>query len=240
MMTDPAQQHLARRRIWQAKYAIRACYRGWYERMRPYIAEGPSFEIGAGAGDFKSFWPGLLTSDIVPTPFVDVAADALQLPIASGTLGNLLVIDLLHHLGDPHRFLSEASRVLRSGGRLLAVEPYITPLSYLGYRLLHHETIWFGGYQRSGDKSDPWEGNLALPNLLLGRELCLWPRRHPELRIVHRQKFGLLDFQLACGFKPYALVRRPRVYDTLLALDRRLDALAFLWGFRLFCVIEKR
>ena len=55
--------------------------------------------------------------------------------------------------------------MLRPGG-VLAIEPYITPVSYVGYRAFHHENIWFGGYQRSADKSDPWEGNLALPNLL--------------------------------------------------------------------------
>lgn len=239
-MTDAADEHSARRRIWQEKYAIRACYRGWYERMRGFITPGASLEVGAGAGDFKSLWPGLITSDLVWTRWIDLAADALRLPVRSGALSNVLVIDLLHHLRDPHVFLDEVSRVLRTGGRLLCIEPYITPVSYLGYRLFHHENIWFGGYQRSADKSDPWEGNLALPNLLWGREIGLWSRRHRDLRIVHRRKFGLLDFQLACGFKPYALVRRPRVYDALLAIDRRLDVLAFLWGFRLFCVVEKQ
>lgn len=238
-MSESPDQHLQRRRIWNEKYAIRACYRGWFERMKPYIVDGPSIEIGAGSGDFKSFWPSLLGSDVVPSPLVDFAADAQRLPLPDDSLANIVVIDLLHHLADPHRFFEEASRVLRPGGRILAVEPYITPASWLGYRLLHHEDVWFGGYHRKGAAKDPWDGNLALPNLIFGRELAAWPTRHPRLRVIVRRQFGLLDFQLACGFKPYALVKSPTWYDRVLKFDRALDVLARLWGFRIFCVIEK-
>lgn len=239
-MDAAAEQHLARRRIWEAKYAIRACYAGWMERLRPFIVAGRSFEVGAGSGHMKTLWPGLIESDVVATPYVDVVADGMRLPVADGCLGNLLVIDLLHHLRDPHAFFDEAARVLRPGGRVLAIEPHISPLSWLGYRLLHHEDIYFGGYHRSSAKDDPWEGNLALPNILFGREASTWPQRHPTLRILHRRRFSLLDFQMAGGFKPYAFVGRQRLYDLLLTLDRRLDPLGFLLAFRILVVIERQ
>lgn len=273
-MDAAAQQLIDRRRIWQDKYAIRACYRGWYERMRPFIGPGRSVEVGAGSGDFPSFWPGLLTTDIVPVPWLDFVADGMKLPVAGGSLGNLVVIDLLHHLRDPHDFFKEASRVLQPGGRVLGIEPYITPVSWLGYRLMHHEDIWFRSYQKpQGEKSqasvageprepvgwhglaqarvsgprqamgeskeDPWQGNLALPNILFGRERGAWPSRHPDLRIVRACKFGLFDFQLAGGFKPYAFIGRRRLYDAFHRLDRMLDPLGSLCGFRIFVVIEK-
>jgi len=237
--TEAAEQHVARRRVWESKYAIRACYRGWFERLRPFIAPGRSLEIGAGSGHFKTLWPELMESDVVATPFVDLVADGMRLPVATGALGNLLVVDLLHHLRDPHLFLDEAARVLRPGGRLLAIEPYITPLSWVGYRFLHHEDIYFGGYHRSAAKDDPWEGNLALPNLLFSREAGDWPRRHPGLKIIHQRRFSLFDFQLAGGFKPYAFVKSPRLYDWILAVDRRLDWAGRLAGFRIFCVLER-
>ncbi|HOB72906.1 MAG TPA: methyltransferase domain-containing protein [Phycisphaerae bacterium] len=238
-INEAAGQHLARRRVWESKYAIRACYRGWFERLRPFIAPGRSLEIGAGSGHFKTLWPELIESDVVTTPYVDLVADGMRLPIAAESLGNLLVVDLLHHLRDPHLFFDEAVRVLRPGGRVLAIEPYITPLSWLGYRLRHHEDIYFGGYHRCAAKDDPWAGNLALPNLLFAREAADWPARHPELRIIHRQCFSLFDFQLAGGFKPYAFISNARLYDWVLAVDRRLDWIAALAGFRIFCVIER-
>jgi hypothetical protein len=131
---------------------------------------------------------------------------------------------------------------------MLAVEPFITPVSWLGYRLLHHEDIWFRDYQRPAGsvdggaapvKADPWQGNLALPNLLFSRERRDWPRRHPLLHIIRWQKFGLLDFQLAGGFKPWSLVRKPGVYHAVQAIDRMLDPLGALLGFRIFCVVER-
>ena len=61
-------------------------------------------------------------------------------------------------------FLREAARVLRPGGRLLLMEPYITPVSYVGYKLLHHEDICFNRYHRRVVKYDPWSGNLAMAN----------------------------------------------------------------------------
>jgi len=236
---EAARQHMARRGVWEEKYAIRACYRGWFERLRPFIAAGTSLEVGAGSGHFKTLWPELIESDVVATPYVDLVADGMFLPVAAGSLSNILVVDLLHHLADPHVFFDEAVRVLRPGGRVLAVEPYITPLSWVGYRLLHHEDIYFGGYHRSKDKADPWEGNLAVPNLLFGREAGDWPRRHPELRIVHERRFSLFDFQLAGGFKPYAFIGRPRLYDWVVAVDRKLDCIGPLVGFRILCVVER-
>lgn len=236
---DPALEHLQRRQIWDRKYAIRACYRGWYERLRPYIVAGPSVEIGAGSGCYQDLWPGLITSDVVFTPYVDLVADGLRLPFADGSLSNLLVTDLLHHLRDPHIFFDEADRVLRPGGRVLAIEPYITLASRVAYRLMHHEDVWFGGYHRNPEKDDPWAGNMAIANLIFTREASAWPARHPSLRVICRHRFSLLDFQLAGGFKPYAFVGRPRLYDLALAVDRRLDWLAPLCGFRIMCVVEK-
>lgn len=236
---DPAAEHIARRQIWDRKYAIRACYAGWYARMKPFILSGPSVEIGAGSGQFRQFWPGLITTDVVRTPYVCMVADGMRLPVADTSLSNLLVIDLLHHLADPHVFFDEAARALRPGGRVLALEPYITPVSWLAYKTMHHEDVWFGGYHKAGPGKSPWDGNMAIPNLIFGRERRDWPRRHPTLRITHQRKFSFFDFQLAAGFKPYAYVGHPRWYDFFRGLDRLIEPLAFLCGFRIFCVIEK-
>jgi SAM-dependent methyltransferase len=187
----------------------------------------------------RDFWPELITSDVVQTPYVDLVADGLRLPLAAGCLGNLVVIDLLHHLRDPHLFLDEAARVLQPGGRVLAIEPYVTPGSFLAYRLMHHEDICFTRYHRSADKTDPWQGNLAMANVIFLRQGRQWPQRHPSLRIGVLRYFSLFDFQLAGGFKPYAFVGRPRLYDFFAALDRQLDWLAPVFGFRVLCVIER-
>ena len=48
-------------------------------------------------------------------------ADALALPVASGSVDNVLFVAALHAIGDVPGAAAEAVRVLRPGGRLVAV-----------------------------------------------------------------------------------------------------------------------
>ena len=50
-------------------------------------------------------------------------ADATRLPFRSGTFDAVLVRDLLHHVPDRRAVVSEALRVLRSGGSITVIEP---------------------------------------------------------------------------------------------------------------------
>ena len=50
-------------------------------------------------------------------------ADAACLPFRSGTFDAVLVRDLLHHVPDRRAVISEALRVLRSGGSITVIEP---------------------------------------------------------------------------------------------------------------------
>ena len=50
-------------------------------------------------------------------------ADATRLPFRSGTFDAVLVRNLLHHVPDRRAVVSEALRVLRSGGSITVIEP---------------------------------------------------------------------------------------------------------------------
>jgi len=52
-----------------------------------------------------------------------LCADAQRLPFADGAFDVILIRDLLHHVRERGRVLSEVRRLLRSGGRLLLIEP---------------------------------------------------------------------------------------------------------------------
>jgi SAM-dependent methyltransferase len=52
---------------------------------------------------------------------VVVRADALALPVASGSVDNVLFVAALHAIGDVPGAVAEAVRVLKPGGRLVAV-----------------------------------------------------------------------------------------------------------------------
>jgi SAM-dependent methyltransferase len=53
------------------------------------------------------------------------AADAAHLPFADEAFDSILIRDLLHHVFDRRRVLTEAWRTLRVGGRLTLIEPNV-------------------------------------------------------------------------------------------------------------------
>lgn len=59
-----------------------------------------------------------------------VRADAANLPFADESVDAVLVVDALHHFGDPERAVESAVRVVRPGGLLVVRE--IDPTSLVG------------------------------------------------------------------------------------------------------------
>src|SRR5262245_15438712 len=106
------------RTIWAVRPELRAVYQEWFAQLLRCV-EGlrPVVEIGTGPGFLKEYFPQVISTDIIPTPYVDVVCDAGFLPFQSGSIGALVMIDVLHHLPRPLEFLAEASRILRPGGR---------------------------------------------------------------------------------------------------------------------------
>ena len=127
------------REIWDRKPVLRAVYGDIYRRMLAHVVPGPILEVGGGSGNFKLFAPAAISSDILPAPWLDLVCDAQQLPFADASFGNIVMVDVLHHIASPLKFLIEAARVLRADGRVILCEPAITPLSGPFYRRFHDE-----------------------------------------------------------------------------------------------------
>ena len=58
----------------------------------------------------------------------DVYGDAQNLPVASGKVDTVLLLDVLEHLPRPERCISEIARVLKPQGRLIMQVPFIYPI----------------------------------------------------------------------------------------------------------------
>jgi SAM-dependent methyltransferase len=230
---------------WHDDEALRTLYNRWYERVRdqlPPHSLGSWLELGSGPGFAKDVIPELELSDVVQAPWHQHELDAEELPFDDGSLGALVLFDVLHHLPHPARFFAEAVRALRPGGRVVICEPYVSPLSYLVYRFLHEERCDlsvnpFADVAGTGD--DPFEGNQAIPTLLLGRCRAELRRRFPELQIVSFERFAGLAYPASGGFSR----RTPlpmRLWRAMLAAEDKLPELAFrLIGFRMLAVMER-
>jgi len=236
-------EYYTRRQVWAQKPQIRLVYERWVKKMQKFLVLGPLLEVGSGSGLLKDFLPEVILSDVFKLPWIDKVVDCMDLPFDQDALAGIISLDLLHHVAQPHAFLREAARGLRPGGRLFLIEPYITPGSYFGYKLLHHEDINFkqyhGGVDKTGKKADPWQGNSALANLVFKRDLSHWDSLQPDLDIIHRQIFSFFDFQAAAGFKPYSFVPH-WLFKHLVKIDDWISVLMPLLGYRIFVVLEKR
>ncbi|MCY7349518.1 MAG: methyltransferase domain-containing protein [Cytophagaceae bacterium] len=243
-MTDILQRH---RQTWQEKKIIRVIYTEWYRMMLADLSQlpGPTVELGGGGGNFKEFKPDVITTDIDPQPWLDLVFDAHDMPFADGEVSNLVMVDVLHHLGNPVLFLAEAWRVLRPGGRLLMLEPYPSAFSLPVYRRFHPEPFIFDVdyFLKANDglaQKDPWDSNQAIAYLLFFKHLRIFQQRFDQqFTILKRQRLSCILYPASGGFEnksaiPDALIPVFQGVETLLTPLRPLLA------FRCYVVLEKK
>jgi len=217
------------RAIWAARPELRAVYQEWFAQLLRWV-EGlhPMVEIGAGPGFFKAYCPQLISTDVIPTPYVDVVCDAGSLPFQSGSVGALVMVDVLHHLPKPLEFLAEAGRILHPGGRLAMIEPWITVPSYLLYRYFHHEDCSLKVDLRRPFNDlgkTAFDGNAAIPFKLLKQSKA----GVPPLRLIQADPFLGLPYLATLGFRsarpvPQTLIRIAEACERLLSPVTKLGA----------------
>lgn len=231
------------RSVWTRKPLLRRVYGDFYDRIIGHCAGGPTLEIGGGIGQLKARLPEVIASDIQYAPWLDLVADAQALPFAANSLGNLVMLDVLHHIEYPIVFLREAARVLRPGGRIVMIEPAITWGSSLFYRLLHHEPVRMdvdplAEGARTADR-DPYDSNQATPTLLFGRERERLAARLPSMQLVRVEWMSLWVYPLSGGFQRWSLLADP-LAAVLLKWEKRLErTVGRYFAFRLLAVMEK-
>jgi SAM-dependent methyltransferase len=234
-----------RARVWRQRPLTRDVYRRYFEMMRDRMATGGrSVELGGGSGMSREFLADTWVSDLVKTRFVDFAADAARLPLRAAEADNLLMIDLIHHLPRPARLFDEAVRVLRPGGRMILVEPYISPASRLIFRLGHPEPVDLRADPLPADDgpvfsaTGAFASNQAIPSLLFGRDRDRFERRFPALRPVERRLFSVFVYPLSGGFSGPCLIPR-FAHRMAWSVEGVLLPLRRLLAFRILVVLER-
>jgi SAM-dependent methyltransferase len=182
---DPRTTQL-RRQVVQEKGFLRQIYQEWYEAIAATLPPrtGPVLELGSGAGFLKDFVPDLITSEVFYCPRIDLVLNAMSLPFAADTLSGIVMTDVFHHVSQPRRFFTEATRCVRPGGVIAMIEPWVTPWSRLIYARLHHEPF--------NPEADKWEfpmsgplsgANGALPYILFERDRVQFEHEFPMWHI---------------------------------------------------------
>jgi SAM-dependent methyltransferase len=223
---DDPRTTLLRRQIIAAKPFLRRLYAEWYAGLADALGERRRvLELGSGAGFFKEVCPRAVTSEILLTPGVDLIADACTLPFADGSLDGITMTDVFHHIPDVGGFLTEATRCVRPGGKLVMVEPWYTPWSGWVYSHLHSEPFEpTAGWKIPS--TGPLSGaNGALPWIVFQRDAALFAQRFPRWRMVRIQPLMPFAYLLSGGVSLRAVVpgwlyRAVRVMESQLRQER--------------------
>jgi len=132
------------RQSWQQKPLLRTVYRRFHELISSRLdrsVPGLIVELGSGMGSIKEVIPECVTTDLFPNPWLDRQENAYSLSFADGSVSNLILFDVWHHLRYPGTALAEFKRVLAPGGRVIVFDPAISWTGRLVYGLFHHEPI---------------------------------------------------------------------------------------------------
>jgi SAM-dependent methyltransferase len=251
-MSDKLKRH---REIWKQKKILRDIYTGWYRWILRDLknSTGKTIELGAGSGNFKEFKPDVVASDIVFCEWLDICFDAHHLPFKDNSAGNIVMIDVLHHLADPVSFFSEAAQKLEKGGRILLIEPFPSPFSLFIYKRFHPEPFIMGidYFDRTDNrlgsptpsvaknKKDPWDANQAAAYLLFFKHRKTFLSHFQgRFKIIKRKRMSCILYPGSGGFEnkamiPGVLVPLFKLLEILLMPVRRLLA------FRCYIVLEK-
>jgi len=231
---------------WNRKPLLQRVYFGFYCEMARYLsanAHGLTVELGSGIGNIKKVIPHCITTDIFPNPWLDRQENAYRLSLAEGSVSNLILFDVWHHLQFPGTALKEFGRVLSRKGRLILFEPGMGLLGRLIYSVAHHEPLashepieWFAPTDFSPDEAPYFAAQSHAHRMFVEGEFGEMFR---DWEIVDVRLLSSLAYLFSGGFSKPQLC--PDCFFPLLnRLDRILSRIPSLFAVRLLAVLEKQ
>jgi SAM-dependent methyltransferase len=151
----------------------------WYRRLyRDQFRDLPNpqalsiLEVGSGTSPLKQFLSNVITSDVLDLDYLDLVFDCHEIDklnaIKDNSIDVITLTNVLHHLKSPIGFLNCAASKLKSGGKVIATEPFFSVLSTPVFKYLHHEPVDFRiSEPELGEVQGPLaSANIALPWLI--------------------------------------------------------------------------
>jgi SAM-dependent methyltransferase len=154
----------------------------WYRELyRDQFKDFPNpaavsiLEVGSGTSPLKQFLSNVVTSDVLNLDYLDLVFDCHEIDkldaIKDNSLDVITLTNVLHHLKSPIAFLNCAAGKLKSGGKVIATEPFFSMISTPIFKYLHHEPVDFRVSEpQLGELRGPLaSANIALPWLIFFR-----------------------------------------------------------------------
>jgi SAM-dependent methyltransferase len=232
------------RRSWERKPVLRKIYEGFHRRILLACQrdiKGPTVEIGSGLGQIKNLIPDCITTDVLPNPWLDQTENAYSLSFSNGSVANLILFDVWHHLRYPGSAMVEFRRVLAHGGRLIIFDPCMSLLGLIVYGIFHHEPLglnepvtWFPPPERNAVDADYYAAASSAWQIFCRSN----PPQLEGWQVIERYRAAAISYVASGGF------RAPQLYPSALLpllqhLDLILDRLPAIFATRLLVVLQK-
>lgn len=230
---------------WQQKPLLQKLYAGFYRLIAQNLSTLPDakiVELGSGLANIREVIPDCLCTDLFPNPWIDQIENAYKLSFADESISDLILTDVFHHLKYPGTALKEFLRVLRKGGRVIMLEPYMSILGLLVYGIPHDEPIavmkrieWNAPENWSAEKIDYYAAQGNATRIFVGNRFCSQLGDWQKIKTI---RLSAIAYAASGGFS------KPQLYPTsMLALveklENLLDLFPALFATRLLVILEK-
>ena len=239
-----------RQRLFSRKTALRIIYESFYQKIYENCnKQEKTLEIGSAFftlfGKSKNLFKDIVLSDVSFNDQSTITCDAHFLPFKNKSFANIIAIDTFHHLQNPLTFLKEASRILKKNGKVVLIEPLVTPISQIIYKFIHHEDCYMDKdpFQTTDfdQHRDPLvDGNNGLPTACFLREKDSFHNKLPEFKITKLQRLSLFVYPLTGGYQNWCLMPASLTKGLLKIENLLMPFLGRLMALRMLLVIEKQ
>jgi SAM-dependent methyltransferase len=231
---------------WQKKPVLKKIYLEFYKRIVSHLnknVDGLTVELGSGLGNLKMVVPDVICTDLFKNPWIDRVENAYHLSFGIGSVSNLILFDVFHHLEYPGSALKEFNRVLANKGRVIIFDPAISFFGLIVYGLFHHEPValfkkikWFAPEGKDLSKTDYYASQSNVSRIFCSSH---YRDKLSDWNIVAVKRSTSLSYVLSGGYSKHQLYP-DTWYPFMKSLDRFFDLFSFLFATRMLVVLEKK
>jgi len=101
-----------------------------FRKIANGIKSGKILELGAGPISYKRLFPSctVISTDLKMYPGVDEIADVTKLKYSSSSFDYVICLSVLEHVFETEKAIYEMYRVLKKGGCVIILTPFLYPL----------------------------------------------------------------------------------------------------------------